>query len=122
MTDHPPHFSQEEMQRTVDRLRAEGRLPSLEDFLKVVGKVRDRNHGLFLVPPRPPDATIEYHGAICFVTTHNPDAAVWIAEHVQGCYAYWIKDTLLIDRRNIASLVDSMRDEGFNVTLQGGKQ
>lgn len=121
MTDHPPHFNPDELQKIVDRLKAEGRLPSMEAFLtewtKVVDKYRSRveNHGLFLVPPRPPDVTVENHGSIYLVRPRTTQAQAWIDDNVQGYYAYWIGDTLIVEHRYIEALVAGMREEGLNV-------
>jgi hypothetical protein len=100
------------MQRTVDRPRAEGRLSSLEDFLRVVGKVRDRNHGLFLVPPRPPDATVENHGSIYLVRPHTTDAEQWIEDNVLDD-AQWFGSALIVEHRYIEALVAGMRPMGW---------
>jgi hypothetical protein len=64
-----------------------------------------------------PDVTVEDRAPIWLVTCHTCEAAMWVAENVQDCHAYWIGDSLVADHRTASMLLSGMVCEGFNVKL-----
>jgi hypothetical protein len=123
------------MQKTVDRLRAEGRLPGIIEFLQAVGRVRDKyrskilekrpsvgqnsnrtNQGLFLVRSHAPDAIVANHGSLFLVRPQTAAAENWLNNNTSD-EAVWFGAAPFVEPRYIEDVVVGMREAGLNIKL-----
>ena len=61
------------------------------------------------------DYTVENHGSIYLVCSHNVEAFQWLREKVEDSAQWFFGIALAVEHRYIADLVTNLREDGFTV-------
>jgi hypothetical protein len=62
-----------------------------------------------------PDVTVSNHGSLFLVTPFTQDARDWINTNVHAEGWQWLGQSLAVEHRFVAHLVDGMLDAGLDV-------